>query len=214
MAHAIPLPARGRRPGVAWPAAALLVTVAVGVPVEAAVYPDDAAAAAGDLAVAIAFVVCGAAVWSPLRNGDLTGPLLVATGATWLAGGVVDELALLHRGPLIHLLVTAPGGRPRTVLEWLVVGASYGLAVLPEVARTDGATAALALALTGMGVTRCVRARGILRRARVVPAAAATAVALVLALGTVAGPADGDAVLWIYEGVLAATAAAFFVDLR
>ena len=65
MAHAIPLPARGRWPRIAWPVIAFVVTVAVGVPVEAAVYPGDPAAAAADLAVAVAFVVCGAAMSGP-----------------------------------------------------------------------------------------------------------------------------------------------------
>ena len=212
MAHAIPLSARGRWSSIAWPATALAVTLAVGIPVESAAYPEDAAAAAADLAVAVAFVVCGAALWSPLRAGDLTGPLLVATGTAWLAGGLADELALLHRGPLVQLLITAPGGRPRTWIEWLVVVAGYALAVVPEVARDEGATAALAVALAGVAVGRCVRAGGLQRRARAVPATAAVAIAGVLVAGALAQPADADVVLWLYEAVLVATAAAFFVD--
>jgi signal transduction histidine kinase len=178
------------------------------------VYPGDPAAGAGDLAVAVAFVVCGAAVWSPLRAGDLTGPLLVATGAAWLAGGLADELALLHRGPLVQLLVTSPGGRPHTRIEWPAVVAGYALAVVPDVARDDGVTVALAAGLAGVSLGRYARARGVQRRARAVPAAAAGAIALVLVVGAVTGPAEGDAVLWLYEAVLVATAAALFVDLR
>ena len=215
MAHALPLPTRGRWPGIAWSATALLVCVAVGVPVESAAYPGDAVAGAGDLAVAVAFVVFGTAVWSPpVRGGDLTGPLLVATGATWLAGGLADELALLHRGPLVQLLVASPGGRPHTWFEWLLVMAGYGLAVVPDVAPEKGGTAALGVALAAVAVWRCVQAGGLQRRARAVPAAAAVAFALVLVVGTLAEPADGDTMLWLYEAVLVIIAAALFVDLR
>jgi signal transduction histidine kinase len=211
MALALRLPIRDRWPGAAWPGIAFVVVVAAGVPVESAAYPDDAAAAAADLAVAVAFVVCGAAV---SRAGDLTGPLLVATGAAWLAGGLADELALLHRGPLIHLLVTAPGGRPHTRVEWLAVVAGYALAAVPEVARAEATTVALATALAGVAFARWVHARGLQRRARAVPALAAGAIALVLIVGALARPADGDVVLWLYEAVLVATAVALSVDLR
>ena len=214
MALAIRLPIRDRWSRIARPVTAFVVVVAVGVPVESAVYPGDPAAAVADLAVAVAFVVCGAAVAWPRRAGDLTGPLLVATGVAWLAGGLADELALLHRGPLVHLLVTAPGGRPHTRVEWLAVVAGYALAAVPDVARADGATVALATALAGVAFARWVHARGLQRRARAVPAFAAGAIALVLIVGALAGPADGDAVLWLYEAVLVATAVALSVDLR
>jgi signal transduction histidine kinase len=214
MAHAIPRRASGRWPGIAWPAIALVVTIAVGVPVESAAYSGDTAAAAGDLAVAAAFVVCGAAVWAHVRASDLTGPLLVATGVAWLAGSVVDELALLHRGPLVQLLVAAPSGRPRTSVEWTVVVAAYALAIAPDVARTEGATAALAIALTAVAVIRCLATRGLQRRARAVPALAATALAAVLTVAALADPADSDTVLWLYEVVLVVTAGAFLIDLR
>ena len=214
MALAIPLPIRDRWSRIAWPVAAFVVTVAVGVPVENTLHPGDPAAAAADLAVAVAFVVCGVAVWWPLRAGDLTGPLLVATGVAWLAGGLADELALLHRGPLVHLLVTAPSGRPHTRVEWLAVACGYALAAVPDVARAEGTTVALATALAGVAFARWVHARGLQRRARTVPALASGAIALVLILGAVASPADGDAVLWLYEAVLVATAGALSVDVR
>ena len=214
MAHAIPRRSSSGWPDIAWPAIALVLTLAVGVPVESAAYPGDTAAAAGDLAVAGAFTVCGAAVWAHGRASDLTGPLMVATGVAWLAGSLADELVLVHRGPLVQLLVTAPGGRPRTWIEWTVVVAGYALAVLPDAARTDGATAALVVMLAGVAVTRCVRARGLQRRGRVVAAVAATAVALVVAVGALADPADSDTVLWLYEAVLAATAGALLVNQR
>jgi signal transduction histidine kinase len=214
MGRAIPLPARSFPARLRLPAVALLATLAVGVPVEAAAYPGDPAAAAGDLVVAIVFIVCGAAVWGNVRTGDLTGPLLVATGVAWMAGSISEDVALLHRGPLVQLLVTAPGGRPRTPAEWLVVTAGYVDAVVPGVGRAESATVALAVAVAGLALYRWARAGGVQRRARAVPAAASLAIAAVLVAGVLADPTDADAVLWFWEGALAATAVALFADLR
>jgi signal transduction histidine kinase len=214
MAHAIRRRASGRWAGLAWPAIALAVTVAVGIPIESAAHPGDPAAALGDLAVAAAFVGCGVAVWEQPRGRDLTGPLMVATGVAWLAGTLADELALLHRAPLVQLLVTAPGGRPRTWAEWAVVAGAYALAAMPDLASGDDATAVLALALAGLALARCLSATGRQRRVRAVPACAAGAIALVLGAGAIADPADSGTVLWAYEAVLAATAVALLADRR
>jgi signal transduction histidine kinase len=214
MVQAIARRTSGRWPLSAWPAIALMVTVAAGLPVESAAYPGDPAAAAGDLAVAVAFVVCGSALWSRARSGDLSGALMVGTGVTWLIGGLADELALLHRGPLVHLLVTWPAGRPKTPVEWVVVIAGYGLAVVPEVARDESVTVALAVALASAAAGRCLRAGGLQRRARTAPAAAAVAIALVLVAGVLAAPVDAHSVLWLYEGVLVATAFVLVADQR
>jgi hypothetical protein len=214
MARGTLLPARGRPARLGWPAAALVATLAVGLLVERAANPGDPATAAGDLAVAIVFIACGAAVWAHVREADLTGPLMVATGVAWLAGSLTGELALLHRGPLVQLLVTAPGGRPRTRSEWLVVVAGYVDAVVPAVGRDEGATVALATVVASVAFGRWARAGGLLRRARAVPAAASIAIGLVLVAGVFAQTADAEAVLWCYQAALVATAAAVVADLR
>lgn len=214
MAQAIPLAAQWRPARVGWPAAALIATLVLGVPVEQAAYPGDPVAAAGDLAVAAAFVAAGAAVWAQRRAADLTGPLMVATGVAWLAGSLADELALLHRGPLVQLLLTAPGGRPRTWAEWLAVAAAYADGVVPAVGRDEGATVVLAVLIAGLALDRWARAGGLRRRSRAVPAAASIAIGLVLVAGAFADTSDADAVLWLYEAVLVATAVALFVDLQ
>jgi signal transduction histidine kinase len=163
---------------------------------------------AADLAVAFAFVACGAAAWIGGRAGGLTGPLMVATGAAWLAGSVSDELALLHRGPLVHLLVTTPGGRLRTWPQRVVVAAGY-VASVPAVGRDELVTVALAAAVVALAIARWARAGG---RARAVAAAASAAIGLVLAAGAVA--TTGELVLWGYEAVLVATAVALLAALR
>jgi signal transduction histidine kinase len=231
MARALPLPAAGRPPRIAWPGLALVATLAAGLVVERSAHPGDAVAAAGDLAVALAFVGCGAAVWAQPRSAappapgmsargagaesasgsaDLTGPLMIATGVAWLAGSAADELALLHRGPLVQLLVTAPGGRPQTRAEWVAVAVGWAAAVVPGAPGW----ALLGLALAGAACARWGLAAGALRRARAVPAAAAVALAVVVAVGAVAPEADADTVLWGYQATLVAIAAALYADLR
>jgi signal transduction histidine kinase len=208
-------PVRVQRPSARgpWPAAALVATAAAGGFAAIAAHPGDVAAAGGDLAVALVFVTCGAALWVR-RVGELSGPLMVATGFAWLLGDLSDALALLHRGPLVQLLVAAPDGRPRTLVEWMVVVAGYADALVASVGSDEGATVALVVAVAAVGVGRWARAGGIRRRQRTVPAAATVAIALVLGVGVTADAAHGETVMWCYEAVLIVTAAALFVDLR
>jgi signal transduction histidine kinase len=211
--EAIPLRAP-RRAAIAWPVAAFVATLAAGLLAARAAQAEDPAAAAGDVAVALAFVTCGAIVWTHDRSGGLSGPLMVATGATWLLGDLADELALLHRGPLIQLLVTAPGGLPRTWPERLVVLAGYVDAIAPGVGRNEDVTVALGAVIAAVAVARWARAGGVQRRERAVPAAATVAVAATLIGGAIAGPEHGETLIWAYEAVLILAAAALFVDLR
>jgi hypothetical protein len=214
MERAMGLPGRARSAHVGAPAMALAATVVAGVVIERGAYPGDPAAAVADLAVATAFIVCGVAVHAHGRRRDLTAPLMVATGVTWLLGTISSDLALLHRGPLVQLLVTAPGGRPRTVVEIVLVGAAYMDALVPAIGRHDGATLALAVLVAGVALARWASASGAQRRARVVPAIASVAVSLVLIAGALGDSADADEVLWAWEATLVATALALAADLR
>lgn len=165
---------------------------------------------AADLAVGFAFIACGVAAWIAGRTGGLTGPLMVATGVAWLAGSYSDELALLHRGPLVHLLVTTPGGRLRTWPQRVVVVAGYAASV-PAVGRDEVVTVALAAAVASVAIGRWTRARG---RARGAAAVASAAIGLVLAAGAVVDPAGAELVLRCYQVVLLATAVALLTALR
>jgi hypothetical protein len=214
VAEAIPVEAPRRPPAIAWPVAAFAATLAAGLLAARAAHPEDAAAGAGDVAVALAFVTCGAIVWTRERSGGLSGPLMVATGVAWLLGDLADELALLHRGPLIQLLVSAPTGRPHTWPERLVVLAGYVDAIAPGVGRDEDVTVALAAVVAAVAVARWARADGVQRRARAVAAAAAVAVAAVLIGGSAADAGHGETLIWSYEAALILTAAALFVDLR
>ena len=212
MEQAVPVPLH-RGPAL-WTAAAVAATVIGGTLAVEAAHPDDLLAGAGDLAVAVAFVTCGAILWADHRTGDLTGPLMVATGAAWLLGDLADGLALLHRGPLVQLLVTAPRGRPRTRTERLIVLAGYADAVVAGVADDERATVALAMLVAGTAIGRWARAGGVRRRDRAVPAVCAAAIALGLFAGAIAGAEHGAAIVWCYEAALVLTAAGLFADTR
>jgi hypothetical protein len=145
------------------------------------------------------------------------GALMLLVGVTWLAGDVTGEAALLHRGPLVQLLVTYPEGRLRSRVQWLTVIAGYVSGVVVEVGREPVVTLATGAALAGTVLWRYLAGAGVLRRARLVPAVAGVAIGAVLALGGTARLADADwdhAVLLAYELVLLATAAALAADLR
>ena len=137
-----------------------LATLAAGALAASAAYAGDLAAAVADVAVAVAFVTCGAIAWPHDRGARLAGPLMVATGVAWLLGDLADELALLHRGPLVQLLVTAPGGRPRTWAEWLVVLVGYVSAVLPGVGSDAAVTVASSSSTRGSPTSRWASGRG------------------------------------------------------
>jgi signal transduction histidine kinase len=165
---------------------------------------------AADLAVAFAFIACGSAAWLGGRAGGLSGPLMVATGVAWLAGSLSDDLTLLHRGPLVQLLVTTPGGRLRSWPQRVVVVAGYAAAV-PAVGRDEVVTVALAAAVVAVAIGRWTRAGG---RARGVAAVASAAIGLVLAAGAIVGPAGAELVLRCYQVALVTTAVTLFVALR
>ena len=214
MAQALPVRLDRLSASVVWPAAAAVATLICGSLAARAHYPHDLLSAAGDLAVAVVFVTCGAILWADDRAGDLSGPLMVATGAAWLLGDLADQLTFLHRGPLVQLLVAAPTGRPRTWPVRVVVAAGYADALVPGIGRDERATVALAVLVAGTAVCRWAVGGGLERRAGALPAAAAVAIAFVLVAGAVASAGDSDAVTLSYDAVLVLTAAALFVDTR
>src|SRR5215204_2156508 len=67
---------------------------------------------------------CGLVAWDR-RQLSLVGPLLLATGGLWFVGDVSAALVYAYRGPLLHLTLTYPGGRPRSRLQALAVAAAY-----------------------------------------------------------------------------------------
>jgi signal transduction histidine kinase len=167
-----------------------------------------------DLLIGAVFIALGLVSAARARA---VAVLMVLVGVTWLAGDVNGQAALLHRGPLVQLLVTYPDGRLTSRAQWLAVIAAYVSAVVVDVGAEPAVTLAIGAALAGVALWRYLASAGALRRAHAVPAAAGLAIGAVLAFGGAARLAGADldhAVLIAYELVLLATAAALAVDVR
>ncbi len=173
------------------------------------------AEAATDLAAGLALLVAGGATWARVPRSR-TGPLLALAGVAWLAGDLSSAFVYVHRGPLVHVLLTYPSGRTRSPLTIAVIALAYLDGLVPAVARSPSLTIALMAAVVGAAAWRYAGARGIERRARTAPLACAAAVAGALtlaAIGRLAG-ADTDAVaFWAYDAAIALTAGALAADL-
>jgi signal transduction histidine kinase len=193
-----------------WPAGLLL-----GIAAESGAWTDDPGGATLDLAVGLLMIGLGLVAWQR-RQSSAVGPLMAASGFAWFLGNFAAWALYLHRGPLVHLVVSYPSGRLRSRLEWVVVAAGYGCAVVSPLARNDAVTILLALAVCATALRRFLVARGPERRARASALGAAAMVAVALLLGAAAGLAGVDAdraVLWAYEVVIGLVAVWLFADL-
>jgi hypothetical protein len=96
-----------------------------------------------DLVTGWTLIACGLVAWS--RRGDtLSGPLLAATGFSWFLGNFATGALYLYRGPLVHLLVTYPSGRPSSRREVAAIAIGYAAAVVLTVWRNEVSTIVLA----------------------------------------------------------------------
>ncbi len=144
-----------------------------------------------DLVVGWTFIAGGLAGWWR-RPGSGTGPLLVATGYAWFLGnfhgGLLGPIALfaLHRGPLIHCVLSFPRWRPSSRLARAAVVAGYVAATVTPVAVSNPATIALGVLVIGAAVRAAFVSVGPARRARAAVLPAAAVVGLVLAGGSAA----------------------------
>jgi signal transduction histidine kinase len=171
-----------------------------------------------DLAVGWILIACGLVGWSR-RPESRSGALMAATGFAWFAANFAGEHALyLHRGPLIHLVLSYPYGRLVGRLERTVVATAYLAAVVPAVWTSETATFALAGLIVVAAGDGYLRAVGRQRRARLAALQAAVFLASVLA-GTaavrLAFPTQEatDATLLVYEVALCTLAIALLAAL-
>jgi signal transduction histidine kinase len=174
--------------------------------------PGELDRAAADLLTGWAFLACGA-IAARRRTGRPVGALLAATGAAWFAGSFTSAALYLHRGPLVHLLLAYPGGRPAHRAAQALVAAAYVDGAVEPLGASDALTLVLCAATATVAIAEYLRASGPRRRARAVPTAGALAVALVLALTAVAKRSE-SVTLAAYEVVLVAIAVALTVDLE
>jgi signal transduction histidine kinase len=196
-----------------WPAGALL-----GLGAEWVAFGwDDPRHWIPDLVTGWTLIACGLVAWS--RRGDtLSGPLLAATGFSWFLGNFATGALYLYRGPLVHLLVTYPSGRPSSRREVAAAAVGYAAAVVTPVWRNEVSTIVLAVLLVAGCARLYSRAVGPARRARLVALWAAGSLGLVLAAGAVArlavpGGGASDPSLLALEATLCAVAGGLLAGL-
>ena len=197
-------------------------------PLEEAVTAQAVRLAVADFVVGLALVVCGVAAWF-WRSGSRIGPLLVAAGFAWFlgtfAGSSIDAAAevgavfvTLHRGPLVHAVLSYPTGRLGGRAQRLVVAISYVAAAIPDVGENAEATIVVAALVAVTAAWSFVRATGPQRPARATATAAAVGLAATLlaaSLASLAGAGGGAsrAVLWAYQVVIVVVAVGFLFGL-
>jgi signal transduction histidine kinase len=181
-----------------------------------------------DLLTGWSLIACGLVGWSR-RADSSAGALMTATGFTWFAGnfqttglGGLDWLAAhalyLHRGPLVHLVLSYPSGRLSGRVGRIAVTVGYGAALVTAVWRSEVATIVLAVLLAAVALYGYVIAVGPERRARLLGVQASAGLAAVLAadaIARLAAPAGGadEATLLVYEVALGVGAVALLVGL-
>jgi signal transduction histidine kinase len=181
-----------------------------------------------DLVTGWTLIACGLIGWSR-RTDNMTGGLMAATGFTWFAGnfqttglGGIDWLAAqalyLHRGPLVHLVLSYPSGRLAGRVGRVATAVGYGAALVTPVWRSEVATIVLAALLAAVAFYGYASAVGPERRARLLGMQAAGGLAGVLAgnaLARLAAPAGGadEATLLAYEIALSTGAVALLLRL-
>jgi signal transduction histidine kinase len=183
--------------------------------------------AGADLVVGWTLIACGLVGWSR-RPQSRVGPLIALAGFAWffgtLAGSTIGVVAafgsavlFLHRGPLCHAIIGYPGGRLSHRLGVIVVAAAYVYAAVLSLARNNVVTIIVTFAVLAATIWGYALAAGPGRRARLTAIAAAAALAVPLAGGSVvrlfgAGSGAERVVLWGYEAVVVLIAVGFLAD--
>src|SRR5262245_56683320 len=170
-----------------------------------------------DLLTGWTLLACGAI--GLVRRPESRVPwLLTAAGACWFlpnlesapvgpVAWVAASAATLHRGPLIHALLTFPSGRSPSWLERGRVGVAYVIACVESLAGDPLIQAILGISIVATATWGIRGSIGPARRARawVLPATIAVGVALVsvaVARSSFPSQAADDATLFAYEAVL------------
>jgi signal transduction histidine kinase len=197
------------------PLALLLAGIAFGVAAEWVSYDKIEPAPWADFAVGAFLIGCGVLAWDR-RPESRVGALMWLAGFTWFLGTAFEPALYLHRGPLVHLLLSYPGGRLPTRSARAVVAVAYVDAAIEPLASNDWLTLALSGAVAAAAVHTFRSATGPARSAARIALGAVLAIEAVLVIGAVDRLAEweGDlTILWAYDLVLASTAIVLAVDL-
>jgi signal transduction histidine kinase len=182
---------------------------------------EDAADWLPDLLVGWTLIVAG--LLGALRRPESRfGALLAAAGFCWFIGNfaasgwplpawIGAHLVYLHRGPLIHCVLSFPTGRLSSRLDRTVVLVGYLASVVTLLGRSGPITLAVALLVSLAAWRGFAIAVGPDRRARATSLPAALGIAVVLAGGGIArwvfaGNSADRTVLFAYEAVLVTVA--------
>lgn len=155
-----------------------------------------------DLAVGAAFLAGGLLLWR--RGRDRVGDLLVATAIGWFVGGVI------HRGPLVHLLLAFPSGTLSTV-AMTVVAVAYLDGAVESFVQSDLLTLIFSLGLALAAGARLFAGVRQTRASRRLAFVASLSIAVVLGGGQaarLAGIRLAEIQLVAYELTLVAVAVA------
>jgi signal transduction histidine kinase len=197
-------------------------------PLEAAASGVEIRLAVADFVVGVVLVGCGLVAWTR-RPESWTGLLLTLTGIAWFLGtfagsgraGYADFGALfltLHRGLLVHALLSYPSGRLERRPERVVVAGAYVVSAIADLGEAPKTAIVLAVAVLAVGAQRFFRASGPQRRARLPAAAGSAAFAAVLLVSGVTRLSGSGAtldrdLLWAYQFVVAGIAIGLTLDL-
>jgi signal transduction histidine kinase len=176
-----------------------------------------------DLAVGWTLIACGLLAWSR-QPRSRTGPLMAASGFAWFAANFTttglpavdwlgEQALYLHRGPLLHLVLCFPGGRPAGRLDRAGVAAAYVAAVIPGMWGSETITfalAALSVVVPGYGYARAVGRERRMRLAAIQATGFLAAVLAATAAARVAFPTPEveEGTLLAYEAALCVLAIA------
>jgi signal transduction histidine kinase len=173
-----------------------------------------------DLLVGWTFVASGLVASSRFPESR-TGRLLTATGFAWFAANfeslgwapaawLAGQAAFLHRGLVIHALVTFPTGRLRSRAARAAVGVGYAASFAP-LAGSDFVAMVSGAVVIGSGLALLGRSRGRVRRVRGPTIAGALvfggalSIAAAVRMALPAGEGD-DVMLLAYEAALCVVA--------
>ncbi len=176
---------------------------------------EGSALTAVDFIVGFTLIALGLLAWEH-RPESWSGILLAASGVAWFLGNFASWALYLHRGPLVHLVLSYPSGRLRSRLERAVVAGGYVYAAVYPLARNDVATIVFAFIVAATAVRRRLAAGGPERRARTSALGAAAALGPVLALAAatrLAGTGAARPVLLTYDTVVGLVGGWLFAGL-
>ena len=181
-----------------------------------------------DLVVGWTLIGCGL-IASARLPGSRSGVLMAASGFTWFLGNFADvdldavawiagQGVFVHRGPLVHLILAYPSGRPSSRVAGAAVVAGYAVAVVTPIWSSEAAAIVLSALLVAVSGREYMRAVGRHRRTRALSVWAAGGFGVVVAGGAAARlalpPGDVSVLsLMAYQAVLCSIAGGLLAGL-